>query len=215
MKETTKILFFGDSITDAARNKSDVIGGAESYGVGYVNLVAKALLATDAEKYTVINRGNNGHRIVDLYARIKMDVWEHKPDVLSILVGVNDVWHEIIEKNGVDIIRFERIYRMMLQDTIERLPNVKLILCEPFVLEGTATKERMQEFLEVKNYAKVVKEIAKDFNAYFLPLQKDFDDGAEKHGAEHYLGDGVHPHAAGAQLIAEKWLNLYKEQIER
>ncbi len=210
-----KILFFGDSITDAARNKSAAIGDVESYGVGYVNLIAKALFAKDNEKYTVINRGNNGHRIVDLYARIKMDVWEHKPDVLSILVGVNDVWHEIIEKNGVDLIRFERMYRMMLQDTIERLPNVKLILCEPFVLEGPSTKDRMQEFLEVKKYAKVVKEIAKDFNADFLPLQEDFEKGAEKHGAEYYLSDGVHPHVAGAQLIAEKWLKLYQEKIER
>ena len=87
-----KILFFGDSITDMARSR-DMDGQAFGYGVGYVNGVASALKYENPEKYEIINRGISGNRVVDLYARIKADVWNHKPDLISILIGVNDVWH--------------------------------------------------------------------------------------------------------------------------
>ena len=81
------------------------------------------MLKDDPTKHEIFNRGISGNRVVDLYARIKSDVWNLKPDVLSILVGVNDVWHELDIANGVDIERYERIYGMMLEETLERLPN--------------------------------------------------------------------------------------------
>ena len=208
-----KILFYGDSITDAGWHREAKIGGLGSYGIGYVHAVAGTLISRDPKKYTIINRGVSGNRIVDLYARVKADVWNHNPDVLSILIGVNDIWHEIGSQNGVDVERFERMYRMLLQDTIKRLPNLKIILCEPFVLEGTATKEEMERFLEVKDYAKVVKKLAMEFGCYFLELQEDFDKKADEFGAEYYLSDGVHPNIAGAQLIADKWIKLFDAQI--
>ena len=80
--------------------------------------------------------------MVDLYARIKKDVWNLKPDVLSILIGVNDVWHEIGSRNGVEIDRFERVYRTLIKETLERLPDCKIMLLEPFVLKGAATEEQ-------------------------------------------------------------------------
>ena len=208
-----KILLYGDSITDAGWNRAAEIGALDSYGVGYARAIAGALISRDPKKYTVINRGIGGNRIVDLYARIKADVWNHTPDVLSILIGINDIWHEVANQNGVDLARFERIYRMLLQDTLERLPNVKIILCEPFVLEGSATKEEMQRFLEVKEYAKVVKKLAEEYGCHFLALQEDFEQKAEEFGAEYYLVDGVHPNVAGAQLIADKWVKLFDERL--
>ena len=209
-----RILFFGDSITDANRNRESdcTLGG---YGLGFVRSVAGTLMCEAPDKYAIINRGIGGHRLVDLYARVKSDCWNLQPDVLNILIGVNDVWHEIAAKNGVEIDRFENIYRMMLKETKERLPNTKIIICEPFILKGKVTQEKYDEFLAVKEYAKVVKRIAEEFDCYFLALQEKINAFAEKYGVEACLSDGVHPAVGGAQLIANEWLKLFKEQIDK
>ena len=108
-----KIVFFGDSITDMGRAR-DIDGQAFGYGVGYVNSVASTLKYESPEKYEIINRGIGGNRIVDLYARIKSDFINLNPDCASIYIGVNDTWHEISQKNGVDTEKFEKIYDMMI-----------------------------------------------------------------------------------------------------
>ncbi|MBQ8323500.1 MAG: SGNH/GDSL hydrolase family protein [Clostridia bacterium] len=209
-----KIVLFGDSITDAGRNRS-VDYDKSSYGFGYPSFIAGELLAKDPNGYDIINRGISGNRVVDLYARIKADVWNLQPDVLSILIGINDIWHELGHGNGVDLVRYEKIYRMLIEDTKERLPKLKIVICEPFVLEGAATKEKYAEFLEVKKYAKVAKRLAEEYGLYYLPLQETLDKAAEKYGAEKYLSDGVHPTVAGAKLIADEWLALFKKEIEK
>lgn len=209
-----KILFFGDSITDANRERETDFS-LKSYGFGYVRAIAGELLFDDPTKYEIFNRGISGNRIVDLYARIKKDLWNVEPDVLSILIGVNDVWHEIAHQNGVDLVRFEKVYRDIIEETKERLPNVKIILCEPFVLLGVATQESYERFLEVKEYAKIVKKLAEEYGLYFVPLQEKFDELAEKHGATRYLSDGVHPSVVGAQLIANEWLSLFYDKIRK
>ncbi len=212
-----KILFFGDSITDAGRAK-DQDGSAVSLGYGYVRTVGGRLLGKDPVKYELYNRGISGHRIVDLYARVKCDCWNLQPDVLSILIGVNDVWHGVHGVNGVEIDRFEKVYRMLLEDTKKVLPSVKLMIMEPFVLPGTATlhNDKYQEFLAVREYAKVVKKIAEDFNAVFIPLQAQFDAMQEKYGDNtYYLRDGVHPNTAGAELIADAWMQAFNNQIDK
>ena len=209
-----KILMYGDSITDMGRNR-DLIANSFGYGMGYPQFVAGELIYKNPEKYVVINRGISGNRIVDLYARIKVDVWNQEPDVLSILIGINDIWHEIGGKNGVEIDRFERVYRMLIEDTLKRLPNLKIMLCEPFVLEGSATEgENFEKFLQVKEYARVVKQLAKDYNCVFVPLQEKFDECAKKYGAKYYLYDGVHPDAAGAKLISQEWLKAFYAEID-
>ena len=211
-----KILFFGDSITDMDKKRDVPDGKVHSYGDGFVFLVASKLLSENPNLYEIINRGISGNRIVDLYARIKRDVWNEKPDVLNILVGVNDVGHDLLQKHdGVDIKRWERVYRMMIEDTLERLPNTKIIICEPFILHGTATDgdDKYQHFERVKEYAAKAKEIAMDYKLSFVPLQDKFNEMAEKYGAENYLYDGVHPNMAGAVLIANEWLKVFK-QIE-
>lgn len=213
-----KILFFGDSITDAGRNRErteDVHG----LGVGFVRVIADRLLSEPAEKYQIINRGISGNRVVDLYARVKSDCWNLNPDLVSILIGVNDVWHEIDHSNGVSLERFERVYRMLIEDTRNALPNVKLILCEPFILEGWATQNteempnRYGRFLETLQYAQVVRKLAEEYEIPFVSLQDSFNRGAERNGAEYYLSDGVHPGVGGASLIAEEWLKVFKKHF--
>ena len=206
-----KLLFFGDSITDACRARESGIPIA-AYGYGYVIQIAGKLSEKSPTDYDVVNKGISGNRIVDLYARIKSDVWNQNPDVLTILVGVNDVWHEIFYQNGVDIERFDKVYRMMIEDTKKVLPSTRIILCEPFFLKGSATEENYTQFTDVLEYAKVVKAIAKDYDVEFLPLQKKFDEYAEKYGSTTYLWDGVHPTIPGAALIANEWMALFEKQ---
>ena len=207
-----KILFYGDSITDMGRDRESE-HPAFKMGIGYPNFIAGELHFNEPNRYEIVNRGISGNRIVDLYARIKVDVWNHNPDVLSILIGVNDVWHEWSVQNGVEIERWEKVYRMLIEDTKKQLPDLKIIICEPFILEGEATdgEERWKKFLEVKDYAKVAKKIAEDYGAYFVPLQDKFDEAAKKYGVENYLYDGVHPAPAGAKLIATEWMKVFEK----
>lgn len=209
------IVLLGDSITDMERvRKAEMTFMPWSYGCGYPIFVAGELAKRNPEKYRVYNRGIAGNRIVDLYARIKSDVWNLQPDILTILIGVNDIWHEIMSANGVEIDRWERVYRMLIEDTLKVLPNTKIILLEPFVLHGTATDEEYNKFLQIKEYAKVLKRIAEDYNLYFLSLQDAFDNAAKNFKPEDYLYDGVHPMLAGSKLIADKWLDLF-DKIEK
>jgi len=170
-----KILFFGDSITDMGRNRElNKSTDVWSYGIGYPMFVAGSLYGENPQKYEVLNRGISGNRVVDLYARIKEDVWDLQPDVFSILIGINDVWREIEGKGGVGLDRFEKVYRMLIEDTKKVLPDVKIVLCEPFVLEGCTTVEkgtdRFQRFCEVYKYAEVVKKSCSGIRVVFFAV---------------------------------------------
>ncbi|MBQ4269553.1 MAG: lysophospholipase [Clostridia bacterium] len=208
-----KILMYGDSITDMGRSYARD-NAPDSYGYGYVYYVASDLFQNDPAKYEIINRGVGGSKITSLYAQIKQSVWNLQPDVLSILCGVNDLWHDLDHNDGVELERWEKIYRMMIEDTIARLPNVKIIVCEPFVLKGCKTEANYEGFLKIKEYAKVAKKLAEEYRLHFLPLQERLDEAAGKYNAEVFLYDGVHPNIAGARLIADEWLKLFKNEIE-
>lgn len=216
-----RILFFGDSITDAGRDRDrNQPMNAGSYGNGYPIFVAGELYKNDPTRYEIFNRGISGNRIVDLYSRIKSDVWNLKPDVLSILIGVNDIWHEVDWQNGVDLERFEKVYRMLIEDTLKVLPDLKIILCEPFILKGTATQDteaipnKFEQFSSVYKYAEVVKKLATEYGLFFLPLQEMISKKAEQFGVEPILVDGVHPMIGGAAMIADEWLKLFREKVE-
>lgn len=209
-----RILFLGDSITDMSRNRETEFF-YNSYGFAYPLLVESELSINFPKQYEILNKGICGNRVVDLYARIKVDCWNHKPDVVSIFIGVNDVWHGLFEGigNGVDLNRFEKVYRMLIDDTRKVLPGVKFILVAPFFLEGTATNERMDEFVHIYKYADVVRTIANDYSFPIVDLQEKFTSLAEKHGASYYLYDGVHPTIAASKIIADAWLDVFHKHI--
>lgn len=185
-----------------------------TYGVGYPIIVASDIYRESPVKYRVMNRGVSGNKSVDLYARIKPDVWNEKPDVLSILVGVNDVWHDIWGC-GVELKRYEKVYSMMIEETLEHLPDITIMLCEPFFLHGAVPDENYEKFSAIFGYAKIVKTLAEKYDLLFLPLQEKFNEAAQRFGEEKYLYDGVHPTVAGATLIADAWLKLYRENRKK
>lgn len=211
VEERYKILFQGDSITDAGRNYQEDIW----MGCGYPVMVAGRLGYEHPGKYSCINKGISGNRVVDLYARWKADCLNLKPDVISILIGVNDVWHEVSYQNGVDVDKYERMYDMLLTETREVLPNVKLMILEPFVLKGPATTEAWDIFqTEVSKRSDAARRIAQKHNAIFVPLQKAFDEVCKNTPVTDWLMDGVHPTAAGHALITDQWLKAFTGSMD-
>ncbi len=211
-----RFLFQGDSITDANRVDPED-GGVGSYlfGYGYPLLVASDLLKNQKGKIEFVNKGVSGNRIVDLYARIKDDIINLKPDAMSILIGVNDVWHELSVQNGVSAEKFEKIYDMLISEIKEALPNIKIIIMEPFVLKGSGTEMYYSEFrVEVKKRSEAAKRIAEKYNLPFVTLQEKFDKACAIDGdASYWLVDGVHPSAAGHQLIKEALVEVINKII--
>lgn len=202
-----KILFQGDSITDTFRSREDEI----NFGCGYPLLV-KALLGFEKPNdYEFVNRGISGNRIVDVYARIKSDIINIKPDVMSLLIGVNDVWHELTENpNGVDAEKFYKIYDMLISEVREALPEIKIIIIEPFVLKGSATIEKWECFeREVNKRAVMAKKIAEKYNLPFVFLQNGFNELSKKAPCEYWLYDGVHPTSMGHEFIKKEWIKAF------
>lgn len=197
-----KILFIGDSITDTNRNKDD----EKSLGGGFAFLIAAQLGLTHPQQFEFINKGVGGDRIVDLIPRWRDDCINQAPDLVSILVGVNDVWAEHWGR-GVDGEAFERLYDFLLSETRRKLPKVKIMICEPFVLEGTATEEGFGQWrTEIDLRAKVCKKLAGKYGCQFIGLQAIFDNALSLAPREYWLMDGVHPSPAGHRLIADRWL---------
>lgn len=198
------ILFQGDSITDCGRARENIpLNGG--LGGGYPAAIAAQLLATrPADGLTFLNRGISGNRIVDLYARIKADAINLKPGVLSILIGVNDTWHEFGGQNGVDVPKYERVYRDFLNEVRVALPSVRFVLCEPFVLNcGVVTKDWVAE---MDRRRVVVGKLAAEFKAVFVPFQGMFDAAVKEAPPAYWAGDGVHPTLAGHYRMAQAWL---------
>lgn len=195
-----KFVFQGDSITDANRNRDD----ERNYGYGYPNFVAGELLKKYPHKFEFVNEGISGDRIVDVYARMKSDILNHKPDYMSILIGVNDVWHEYGCQNGVADDKFEKIYSMLIEEIIAELPEIKIFVLEPFTLKGTGNEAYWEEFkIGVANKAARAKNVAEKFGLKFVPLQNKFDEASADGKPEYWLADGVHPTAAGHALIKD------------
>ncbi len=202
-----KFLFQGDSITDADRRREN----DSNYGYGYPNLFAAEVLKNRPYEFDFVNRGISGDRIVDVYARVKMDIINLNPDYMSLLIGVNDVWHELNDGNGVAAEKFEKVYDMLISEILEALPNIKIMLLEPFVLKGCGTERYYDVFrAEVKKRAEAVKRIAEKYNLKFVPLQVKFDEVAEGGKDTYWLADGVHPTPAGHCLIKDELMKAFE-----
>jgi lysophospholipase L1-like esterase len=200
------ILFQGDSITDTQRHREIALPNhSHALGSGYVNHVAAHLLRRyPTSNLQIYNRGISGNRVVDLYARWRIDAININPTIISILIGVNDTWHHFRANNGVEVDRYAQIYRMLLEYTRQQLPLTRLVLCEPFVLPCGVVEAGWQE--EMAERQQVVKSLAADFGAMFVPFQAQFDHVANTPLPQYWLVDGVHPTPAGHNLMAETWL---------
>lgn len=202
-----RILFQGDSITDAERDREN----SGDMGRGYPLLVRSELGCAQPGVYEFINRGISGNRIVDIYGRIKVDIINLKPDVMSLLIGVNDVWHEVNRKNGISAEKYFMLYDLLIQELLAELPELKLMILEPFVLKGSATEQAWDVFYpEVLERANMARKIAQKYNLVFIPLQKVFENATSKSKAEYWVRDGVHPTPEGHQLIKKEWLKAFR-----
>lgn len=203
-----RILFQGDSITDAGRARDN----DKSKGGGYPNLVSAKLGYENPGEYEFINRGISGNRVSDLLSRIKIDMINVAPDVMSILIGVNDVWHEVSRKNGVREDLYEDLYNLIIKEVKAALPNIRIMILEPFVLKAAATEEHWDEFrTEVALRAAAAKRVAEKNGLEFIPLQDRFNEAAKLAPNDYWLADGVHPTNAGHELIARAWIEQFQK----
>ena len=204
------ILFQGDSITDAGRSRDN----DRERGIGYPTLVSAELGLKYPGEYNFINKGISGNRIVDLYARIKCDFINLKPDYLTILIGINDVWHEVGSRNGVDNKKFFKVYCDLIEEIKTMLPDIEIFILEPFVLKASATKEDWNVFSkETRMRAESAKAVAEKFGLTFIPLQDKFDEAEKKAEASYWLSDGVHPTAAGHEIIANEVVKALEKKF--
>ena len=197
------VLFTGDSITDCGRERP--VGKKDALGDGYVGLVNDFLEITYPENnFEILNTGIGGHKVTDLQKRWQTDVIDLNPDWLSILVGINDVWHQLIypeNKDIVDIDLFESTYRELLAET---RPNLKgLVLMTPYYYE-LSLDDNMRKMMD--DYGKIVKKMAEEFDAYFIDLQKVFNDYLKYRKSETLSADKIHPNRAGHLMIAKEFL---------
>lgn len=207
IKKDSIILFQGDSITDAGRDKKreNNANDKNALGRGYVYSIAAQLLATQPnDKLKIYNRGISGNKVFQLADRWDKDCLGLKPDILSILIGVNDIWHALNGRYDGTVEKYEKDYRALLKRTFTALPNLKLVICEPFVLRCGAVNDKW--FPEFDKYRGVAKKMSKEFNTLFVPFQSMFDDAVKEVSPSYWAGDGVHPSMAGAQLMAGEWL---------
>jgi len=196
-----KFLFIGDSITDVGRREDP-----EKIGHGYVRMIRDYLYAKDAVRAPeVINVGISGNKVTDLQARWKADVLDHEPDVVSIKIGINDVWHGLGGRNnGVPIEQFVDVYHVILRQLHAVVPKAKLVLCQPSVIWAPAPAEGNAV---LQPYVRAVKELRREFNAVaVVPLHAAFVNAQAARPDINWAPDGVHPSSAGHMLIARTWL---------
>lgn len=206
------ILFQGDSITDAGRDKKNQVANLQkSFGRGYAWMAASNLLVTSPHlNLRIHNRGISGNKVHQLAARWDRDCLDLKPDLLSILIGVNDIWHGLNGKYEGTVKTYENDYINLLQRTEKALPNTKIVVCEPFVLRCGAVNENW--FPEFDNYRQSAFKVASQFGAVFVPFQSMFDEAVKYAPAKHWAGDGVHPSSHGSSLMAHFWLNTVQDK---
>jgi lysophospholipase L1-like esterase len=201
------VLFQGDSITDAGRSreKAGVPNDQPGLGSGYAWLAAAGLIVDRPNAgFKVFNRGISGNKVFQLAERWQADCLDLKPNVLSILIGVNDIWHKLNGQYDGTVEVYERDYKALLDRTRKALPKVKLVICEPFVLRCGAVTDKW--FPEFDTYRAAAKRVAQANQAVFVPFQSMFDEAVKLALADHWAKDGVHPSGSGAALMAQYWL---------
>lgn len=211
IQQNDVILFQGDSITDAGRDRShQAPNNGQALGNGYAFLAAARLLhGHAAHQLTIYNKGISGNKVHQLAERWEEDCININPNILSILIGVNDYWHTLSSGYSGTIQVYRDDYRKLLDRTLSAIPKVKLIIGEPFAVNNVKAVTDAW-FPAFNEYRQAAQEIANEYNAAFIPYQRVFDEAAKRVSPDYWTGDGVHTTLAGAQLMAEAWLSVIK-----
>lgn len=211
LPQEVTILFQGDSITDAGRDKASYYpNDAAGMGRGYVFQIVSSLLGQNpSNSWKFYNRGISGNKVYQLADRWEDDCLQLKPDVISLLIGVNDFWHTLNNYKGTAD-TFQNDLIKLLERTKKELPEVALIFGEPFAVKGgTAIDDRW--YPEFPKYQQAVRSIAQQFNASFIPYQEIFNAALKEAPASYWCPDGVHPSMAGAYLMKEAWIKEWSK----
>jgi len=199
LPESPRILFQGDSITDGNRGRGADLNHVHGHGFVYL-LAAQIGAGAPGQNATFLNRGVSGHTVLDLAKRWPKDTLELKPDVLSVLIGVND------SSKGVTPEVFERTYDELLTAARAANPKLRLVLCEPFLgAAGSAIDKSPGRRERLALLVAVVRRLAAKHGATLINFQKVFDEAQRQAPSSYWIWDGVHPTTAGHQLMADEW----------
>jgi len=212
-----RIIFQGDSITDANRDRSSIQSNdfLKGMGNGYALLAASNLVidypTTDWHTY---NRGVSGDKVFQLSDRWEKDCLDLQPDVLSVHIGVNDFWHTLTNSYEGTVETYEKDFLKLLERTQSKLPKVKFIIGEPFVVLGGTSIDAQAWIPTFRAYQKAAADIATQMGATFIPYQQIFDTAVADQGVAYWCPDGVHPSLAGSALMAKAWTEaLHKAYV--
>jgi acyl-CoA thioesterase-1 len=206
LKQNQTIVFIGDSITDAGRLQR----AYQPFGNGYVHFTANHLLAKYPQlNFRIINTGINGNTVTDLERRWERDCLSHKPDVLSVLIGINDLWRTLTagrENQGVAPKLYESTYRRLLA-AVRQQGDCQLVLMEPFMFCDNAQDA---VFRRLASYIEVVGALAEQFNAVLVSLQSAIDDKIRTVTSDKWSDDMVHPYTWAHSWISQRWIEATK-----
>jgi len=199
-------LFQGDSITDGNRTRNNDWNHVMGHGYQYI-IASKLWYDSPRKGFHFFNRGISGNKVTDLAERWQTDTLDLKPDVLSILIGINDTSVFVNGDKDFTTAQYESGYRALLQQTRQQLPNVQFVLCEPFILSVGKVKDKWEDYsAEIKERQDAVLKLSKEYNAIFIPFQSAFNKALSKAPADYWIWDGVHPMPAGHELMAIEWM---------
>ncbi len=206
-----RILFQGDSITDAGRDYSDY----HELGQGYPKYAAELIRDRfdDPKNGTIefINLGISGHRTRDLRARWQKDCIDLQPDIVSIMIGINDTWRAFDSNDPTPVEEFGDNYRYLLSE-IKAHTNAKILLLEPYVLPDVPAKDAWRADLDPKIQA--VRRLAREFADAYIPTDGLFAAACVQQEPSHWSGDGVHPNENGSRFIAAYYAKAVAALIE-
>lgn len=207
------ILFTGDSITNASRiaQRYAIPNDTQALGKGYVKVVSSYLNNEYAHKrFKIYNTGVSGNTVKNVYARLQRDVIDLKPTVINLLLGVNDCNVAFRDEGKSNPEKFEQDYRQLLESIKQKLPDTRLVICEPFAHKGV--REKIDGwFAHFHDYRKVAKNIAIEFGATFIPLQEAFDNAIAASELACFTKDGIHPSLGGVGLMSNVWISHLKK----
>lgn len=204
------LLFIGDSITDVGRDRTD----GQDMGNGFPLLIAAHLLSAFPDKrLTVLNRGIGGDSLGDLKNRWEHDCLIINPDIVTILIGINDTWRNQNDEKTItekELDEFESDYRFLLKSLHQRT-DARVVLMEPFVLPFPKDRVNWREDLDPR--IQIVRKMAREYQTELVPLDGVLNALGIKNGFSYYTGDdGVHPTVAGHGVIAKAWLDSVIEE---